>query len=73
MKDFIIRIKEARMKKKWSQYRLSKEAGVSREMIAKLEQGKHMPKITMAEKLCLALGITYTLGAEHEKETVISH
>ncbi len=62
MRDFILRIVEARKGKKWSQYRLAKEAHVSREMIAKLERGKHIPKVTTADKLCRALDITYTIG-----------
>lgn len=68
MGDFILRIKGARKGKKWSQYRLAKEANVSREMIAKLECGKHIPKITTAEKLCRALHITFTIGEINEKD-----
>lgn len=45
----------------WSQYRLAKESGLSREAIAKFELGKHMPKLDTLIRLCDALGIEVRL------------
>lgn len=54
---FVDVIKKARHEKGWTQYRLAKESGLSREMIAKLELEMHSPMISTVERICSALGI----------------
>ena len=54
---FVDVIKKARHEKGWTQYRLAKECGMSREMIGKLELGIHSPMISTVERICSALEI----------------
>lgn len=56
-KEVIEAIRKNRMKKNWSQYRLAKEAGVSREMLAKLEKGAHSPKLDTVLKILDSLSL----------------
>lgn len=57
VQDVVEVVKEERRRKGWTQYRLAKESGISREMIAKLELGAHMPRIDTLLKLCRALSL----------------
>lgn len=54
---FVDVMKKARHEKGWTQYRLAKECGMSREMIGKLELEMHSPMISTVERICSALGI----------------
>lgn len=54
---FVDVMKKARHEKGWTQYRLAKESGLSREMIGKLELEMHSPMISTVERICSALGI----------------
>lgn len=54
---FVDVIKKARHEKGWTQYRLAKECGLSREMIGKLELEIHSPMISTVERICSALEI----------------
>ena len=54
---FVDVMKKARHEKGWTQYRLAKESGMSREMIGKLELGIHSPMISTVERICSALEI----------------
>ena len=54
---FVDVMKKARHEKGWTQYRLAKECGLSREMISKLELEMHSPMISTVERICSALGI----------------
>lgn len=49
----------------WSQYRLAKECGISRECISKMEAGSgHSPTLRVADKLCQALHMQFVIGEE---------
>lgn len=65
---FVDVIKKARHEKGWTQYRLAKECGMSREMIGKLELGIHSPMISTVERICSALGIEIVFKRKHEKK-----
>lgn len=54
-------VQEARQCKGWTQYKLAKESGVSREMIAKFELGKHSPTLSTLLKLLSALSLKLTI------------
>ena len=54
---FVDVMKKARHEKGWTQYKLAKESGLSREMISKLELEMHSPMISTVERICSALGI----------------
>lgn len=66
---FVDVMKKARNEKGWTQYRLAKESGLSREMIAKLELERHSPMIKTVERICSALGIEIVFKRKHEKRT----
>ncbi len=66
MEDFVRKVKKTRLKKKWTQYRLAKESGLSREMIAKLELGRHSPTLETATKICRSLAIEFVINPTTE-------
>lgn len=51
------RIEEFRLSLWFSQERLSKEVGVSRVSIHKIESGKSVPSLTLANKIANVLGV----------------
>ena len=57
-----------RMAKGWTQYRLAKESGISREAIAKIESGNRTPNLTTFIVLMGAMGIEIELKKESEKK-----
>lgn len=64
IQNLVCIIKEARERKGWTQYTLAKESGVSREMIAKFELGKHSPTLSTLRKLLSALSLKLTVTKE---------
>lgn len=64
---FVEVMKKARNEEGWTQYRLAKESGLSREMISKLELEIHSPMISTVERICSALGIEIVFKRKHEK------
>ena len=50
-------IKQARLLKGWSRYRLRVESGVSETHIRLIEEGKNDPSLRIVEALCRALNI----------------
>lgn len=62
--DFVVALVEQRKRLGWSQYRLAKESGLSREYIAQLERIGREPRIGTAQRLCVALGTSFVLGKE---------
>lgn len=60
-------VKEARERKGWTQYTLAKKSGVSREMIAKFELGKHSPTLSTLRKLLSALSLQLTVTKKGEE------
>lgn len=52
------RVREQRQRLGWSQERLARKVGVSRQTIANIEQGVNEPRVTIALALALALGVT---------------
>jgi transcriptional regulator with XRE-family HTH domain len=52
-----MRIKKLRERRKWTQERLAKEAGISRGYLARLETGRHDPPLSTLTKLADALGV----------------
>jgi transcriptional regulator with XRE-family HTH domain len=52
-----MRIKRLRERRKWTQEKLAKEAGISRAYLARLETGRHDPPLSMLTKLADALGV----------------
>lgn len=61
IQNLVCIVKEARARKGWTQYKLAKESGVSREMIAKFELGKHSPTLAILLKLLSALSLKLTI------------
>jgi transcriptional regulator with XRE-family HTH domain len=59
-KQFGMKLKRLRKARKFSQYALAKEAGVSREYVRNLEAGKYDPTVGMLQKLAKALGVPVT-------------
>jgi putative transcriptional regulator len=47
------RIRELRSKRDWSQGRLAKELGVSRQTVNAIEQGKQEPALSLAYRIAL--------------------
>ena len=66
---FVDVMKKARHEKGWTQYRLAKECGLSREMISKLELERHSPMIKTVERICSALGIEIVFKRRREEQT----
>lgn len=61
--NFTEKMEQRRKEIGWSQYRLAKESGIFRECIAKMEAGRgHSPTLRVAEKICRALGMSFTIG-----------
>ena len=65
---FVDVIKKARHEKGWTQYRLAKECGLSREMIAKLELERHSPMISTVERICAALEIEIVFKCKKKRK-----
>lgn len=61
IQNLVCIVKEGRVRKGWTQYKLAKESGVSREMIAKFELGKHSPTLATLLKLLSALSFKLTI------------
>lgn len=61
-KEFASYIREAREKKYLSQYQLADIVGVHYMSIYNWENGKASITVYDAERVCAALGITFTLG-----------
>lgn len=61
IQNLVCIVKEARVRKGWTQYKLANESGVSREMIAKFELGKHSPTLSTLLKLLSALSLKITI------------
>ena len=61
IQNLVYVVQEARKRKGWTQYKLAKESGVSREMIAKFELGKHSPTLSTLLKLLSALSLKLTI------------
>jgi len=55
-----MRLKTLREKRGWSQRELAKEAGISREYLARLETARQDPTLTTLEKLAKALKVKVT-------------
>ncbi len=53
-------LKKTRKAKGLSRYALAKAAGVSREYITKLEEGRSDPTVGMLQRLAKALGVPVT-------------
>ncbi|WP_375207328.1 helix-turn-helix transcriptional regulator [Hyphococcus sp.] len=49
------RLRELRARKRWTQADLAKAAGVSRQAINTIENGKHDPSVTLAYRIAAAL------------------
>ena len=64
IQNLVCVVQEARKRKGWTQYKLAKESGVSREMIAKFELGKHSPTLSTLLKLLSALSLKLTVTKE---------
>ena len=56
-KTFGMRLKELRNKKGWSQAVLAAKLGVTREYLARLEDGHHDPPLSTVERLAKILGV----------------
>lgn len=61
IQNLVCIVKKVRVRKGWTQYKLAKESGVSREMIAKFELGKHSPTLSTLLKLLSALSLKLTI------------
>ena len=56
--DVIKRIDSLMKERKWSDYRLAKESGLSSSTIANIHRRNSIPSITTLEIICDAFGIT---------------
>lgn len=56
--DIATKITELRKQKKWSQYELSKQISVSREIIGRYERGDALPSIEIAKKIADSFGVS---------------
>lgn len=54
------KLREARIKRRWSQAKLAKEAGVGYAGLSRYEQGWSTPTRQTAKRLADALGVTVT-------------
>lgn len=61
IQNLVCIVKKVRVRKGLTQYKLAKESGVSREMIAKFELGKHSPTLSTLLKLLSALSLKLTI------------
>ncbi len=59
-------IEQERKKQGISRYALAKKAGVTSQAILYWERGKRKISLENAEKICKALGISITIGAEEQ-------
>jgi transcriptional regulator with XRE-family HTH domain len=67
--DISSKITELRKQKGWSQYELSRQIEVSREIIGRYERGDAMPSIEIAKKLADAFGVSLDyLAGSTEKQ-----
>lgn len=53
----MVKLKQLRETKGFSQNELSKRSGVTQSNISRIESGEHSPKIGTLQKLAIALGI----------------
>ena len=53
-----MRIKFLRGQKKWSQEDLALEAGINKNYLCDLENGRRNPSLVVLEKICIALNIS---------------
>lgn len=65
--DIVLTIKRRRKELGVSQYTLAKDAGISREMIAKFELGKHSPGFNKLYQICKVLGLEIIIRPEAKK------
>jgi len=56
-KRLIVQLKRLRAKRGWSQAVLSKQSGLTKEYIARLELGHHDPSLSTLTKLAKALRV----------------
>lgn len=55
-------VKETRLKKKISAYKMAKDLNISRTTILKYESGEIEPTLSKADMICKYLNIRYLLG-----------
>lgn len=70
LKNFGMRIKEARIKKGWSQEQLANKLGTSKSVISGYETGRNDPAQSMVIKLADSLGVSINwlmFGEEKEE------
>ena len=53
-------LKEARLKRAWYQDIVAAQAGISQVYYCNIEQGKRMPTLCVAMRLCEVLGLKYS-------------
>lgn len=70
--DVIKRINTLMKERKWSDYRLAQESGLSTSTIANMRRRNTVPSITTLESICHAFGITLSqFFAEPKNETPV--
>lgn len=57
MKDYKQVIRNKRMKKGWSQYKLAKEAGIAQSFMNEIESGRKTPSLEVFFHICNVLEI----------------
>lgn len=60
IKEITENIKQARLKKGWTQQELADKAGLDSNSVAKIERGESRPKVLTLTKLIKALGVKST-------------
>ena len=68
--DIIKRIDYLMKERKWSDYRLSKESGLSSSTIANIHRRNTVPSIATLELICNAFGITLSQFFNDDSEYV---
>lgn len=56
--DVLVRLKELLEERGWSEYRLSKECGLSQSTIGNIFRRNTVPSLDSLEKICASFGIT---------------
>lgn len=70
MADILTRITELREQRGWSEYKLSKEAGIPQSTLSNLYIRKNSPTISTLESICNAFNITLSQFFAVDEESV---
>ena len=70
--DVVRRLREERLARKWSAYRLAKNSGVSQQMIGYMEKGLRNPTLETLLRIALALEVDLSKLLKRARRTIDS-